>query len=288
MDGATLGNISFGSQTGVYYREQVELPFFNFYLKDKGKLALPKVQMFETGKNIWRSLESWPPRNVAATRLYFAANNTLTFEAPKKAGMFDSYVSDPAKPVPYSAETRTIEGHVFMVEDQRFAWTRPDVLYYQTEPLKEDLTIAGPIVAKLSASTSGTDADFVVKLIDVYPGDAKDPVPNPALVHMGGFQMLLAGDILRAKFRTSFSKPQPMMPNVVTKLEIPLGDKYHTFLKGHRIMVQVQSSWFPMFDRNPQTFVDIYHAKPADYQKATQKIFRGGAAASWVEIGVLK
>lgn len=288
MDGATLGNISFGSQTGVYYRDQVELPFFNFYLKDKGKLNLPKVQMFETGRNTWRSLDAWPPKNTTPTRLYFGENNALTFDAPKAVKASDSYVSDPAKPVPYSAEARTIEGHVFMVEDQRFAWTRPDVLYYQTEPLKEDITIAGPIVAKLNASTSGTDADFVVKLIDVYPGDAKDPTPNPALVHMGGFQMLLAGDILRAKFRTSFSKPTPMVPNAVTKLDIPLGDKYHTFLQGHRIMVQVQSSWFPMFDRNPQTFVDIYHAKPGDYKKATQRIMRERGAPSFVEVGVMK
>ena len=143
-------------------------------------------------------------------------------------------------------------------------------------------------MAKLSASTSGTDADFVVKLIDVYPGDAKDPTPNPAQVHMGGFQMLLAGDILRAKFRTSFSTPIPMVPNAVTKLEIPLGDKYHTFLKGHRVMVQVQSSWFPMFDRNPQTFVDIYHAKPGDYRKATQRILRARGTASFVEMNVMR
>jgi len=288
QSGASLGNIQFGSETGVYYREQVELPFFNFYLKDRGKLALPKVQMFETGTNVWRSLDSWPLKNTTPTRLYFGENNTLTFDAPKTTGAFDSYVSDPAKPVPYSAETRTIEGHVFMVEDQRFAWTRPDVLSYQTEPLKEDLTIAGHIVANLNASTTGTDADFVVKLIDVYPGDAKDPVPNPALVHMGGFQMLLAGDILRAKFRNSFSKPQPMVPGAATKLEIPLGDKYHTFLKGHRIMVQVQSTWFPMFDRNPQTFVDIYHAKATDYRKATQRVMRGKGAESWVGVSVLK
>jgi putative CocE/NonD family hydrolase len=286
--GASLGNIEFGSNTGQYYRDKVELPFFNYYLKDKGAFGRPKVEMFETGRNVWRSLDSWPLKNTTATKLYFGPNNTLTFTAPTQAGLSDSYVSDPAKPVPYSAEPRTIEGHVFMVEDQRFAWTRPDVLYYQTEPLTEDITIAGPITAFLNASTSGTDADFVVKLIDVYPGDAKDPTPNPALVHMSGFQMLLAGDILRAKFRTSFEKPTPMVPNAVTKLEIPLGDKYHTFLKGHRIMVQVQSSWFPMFDRNPQTFVDIYHAKPSDYRKATQRIMRAKGAESWIGFSVLK
>src|SRR5262249_17287782 len=164
----------------------------------------------------------------------------------------DSYVSDPARPVPFSAEIRTTEGPLFIVADQRFAWTRPDVLTYQTEPLSEDFTVAGAITAKLTVSTTGTDSDWVVKLIDVYPGNAPDPRPNPQNVRMGGFQMLVAGDILRAKFRKSFSRPEPMAPDQPTAIEFPLGDKYHTFLKGHRIMVQVQSSWFPMFDRNPQ------------------------------------
>ncbi len=288
MDGDTLGNISFGSKTGVYYREKVELPFFNYYLKDKGILNLPRVQAFETGKNMWRSLDQWPPAKAQPTNLYLAENSTLSFTAPHTANTFDAYVSDPSKPVPYSAEIRTIEGHLFMIEDQRFAWNRPDVLYYQTAPLPEDMTIAGSIKANLQASTTGTDSDFVVKLIDVYPGDANDPAPNPSGVRMGGFQMLLAGDILRSKFRNSFSSPEPMTPDKVTRLEFPLGDKYHTFLKGHRIMVQVQSSWFPMFDRNPQTFVDIYHARESDYQKATQKVYRSAEAPSFVTVNVLK
>jgi putative CocE/NonD family hydrolase len=174
-----------------------------------------------------------------------------------------------------------------MVEDQRFVWTRPDVLYYQTAPLPEDLTIAGSIDAHLNVSTTGTDTDFVVKLIDVYPGDAPDPIPNPNQIRMGGFQMLLTGDILRSKFRNSFTTPEAMVPDRVTRLNFPLGDKYHTFLKGHRIMVQVQSSWFPMFDRNPQKFVDIYHAKDSDYQKATQKVFRSAESPSYVTVNVL-
>lgn len=289
MDGDTLGNINFGSKTGVHYREKIELPFFNYYLKDKGGLKLPNVQAFETGRNTWRSLEKWPPPNARPLNLYLDEKSTLSAgTAPKPNDAFDSYVSDPERPVPYSAEVRTIEGHLFMVEDQRFAWTRPDVVYYQTAPLMEDLTIAGPISATLNVSTTGTDSDFVVKLIDVYPGNAPDADPNPAGIRMGGFQMLLAGDILRAKFRNNFSKPEPMTPGQLTKIEIPLGDKYHTFLKGHRIMVQVQSSWFPMFDRNPQKFADIYHAKPEDYQKATQKIFRSAAAPSYVTVQVLK
>lgn len=273
MDGDSLGAINFGSKTGVYYREKVELPFFNYYLKDKGDLKLPRVHAFETGRNTWRSLDKWPPPNVRPQNLYFEEKSQLMFTQPAAAEAADSYISDPSRPAPYSAEIRTIEGHLFMVEDQRFAWTRPDVLYYQTAPLSEDITIAGPITTTLNVSTTGTDSDFVVKVIDVQ----KD-----------GFQMLLAGDILRAKFRNSFSSPEPVTPNKLTRLEFPLGDKYHTFLKGHRIMVQVQSSWFPMFDRNPQKFVDIYHAKDADYQKATQKIFRSSAAPSYVTVPVLK
>lgn len=285
--GASLGDISFGSNTGNFFREQVELPFFNFYLKDKGTLNLPNVQVFETGKNTWRSFDKWPPSNTKATRIYPSANNTLSFSAPKSATV-ETYISDPAKPVPYSAQPGTIEGHTFMVEDQRFAWTRPDVLYYQTEPLTEDITIAGSITAHMNVSTTGTDADFVVKLIDVYPGKTTETAAPPSRTAMGGFQMMLAADILRTKFRNSFSKPQPMIPNAPTQIQIPLGDKYHTFLKGHRIMVQVQSSWFPMFDRNPQKFVDIYHAKASDYQKATHKVFLGGAKPSYVEFSVLR
>jgi uncharacterized protein len=290
MDGDSLGNITFGSKTGVYYREQIELPFFNYYLKDKGDFTLSRVQAFETGRNTWRSYDQWPPKGAEELNLYFDARSRLSEAPPQSTGAeaFDAYVSDPDKPVPYSAEIRTTEGHLFMVEDQRFAWTRPDVLSYQTQPLNEDVTVAGPIDAHLLVSTTGTDSDFVVKVIDVYPGNSPDPVPNPQNVHMGGFQMLLAGDILRAKFRNSFSKPEPMTPDTVTKLDFTLGDKYHTFLKGHRIMVQVQSSWFPMFDRNPQTFVDIYHAKNSDYQKATERVFRSASLASHVTLPVLK
>jgi len=174
-----------------------------------------------------------------------------------------------------------------MVEDQRFVAGRPDVLVYETAPLTENLTIAGPIDVSLNVATTGTDGDWVVKLIDVYPGNAPDPKPNPTNVRMGHFQMLLAGDILRAKFRNSMSAPEPMAPNQPTPLTFTLGDKYHTFLKGHRVMVQIQSSWFPMFDRNPQTFVDIYHAKPSDYQKATQTIFRSTARPSFLTLPVL-
>jgi uncharacterized protein len=290
MDGDSLGNISFGSKTGVYYREQIELPFFDYYLKDKGQMTLPRVQAFETGRNVWHSFDQWPPKGTEELDLYFGADSKLSFAPPPAttASAYDSYVSDPKKPVPYTAELRTTEGHLFMVEDQRFAWTRPDVLFYQTGSLQEEVTVAGPIDAHLQVSTTGTDSDWVVKVIDVYPGDYPDPRLNPQNIHMGGFQMLLAGDILRGKFRNSFSHPEPMVPDRATKLDFTLGDKYHTFLKGHRIMVQVQSSWFPMFDRNPQVFCDIYHAREADYQKATEKVFRSAQLASHVSLSVLK
>ena len=285
-DGDTLGNIQFGSKTAAHFRSEIELPFFNYYLKDKGQLRLPDAAVFETGGNRWHDVDRWPPKGTRARNLYLEANGRLSFTAPsdRSDSAFDAYVSDPRKPVPYTAEITTIEGHVFMVEDQRFVANRPDVLVYQTEPLAEDLTIAGPIDVTLHVATDGTDGDWVVKVIDVYPGDAPDPKPNPQNVRMGGFQMLLAGDILRAKFRNSMSKPEPMTPRQPATLQFTLGDKYHTFLRRHRLMVQVQSSWFPMFDRNPQTFVDIYHAKDADYRQATHQVFRSVSLPSFITL----
>ncbi len=188
-------------------------------------------------------------------------------------------MSDPEKPVPFSAETRTTQGHLWMIEDQRFAASRPDVLVYETEPLTEDVTIAGPIIAHLEVSTTGTDSDFVVKLIDVFPGDFPDNEPNPEGVRMGHFQMLLAGEVFRAKFRRSFEKPEAMVPGEITPIEFDLRDRNHTFEKGHRIMVHVQSSWFPVIDRNPQTFVDIYQAREEDFREATQRIYRSADEA---------
>jgi len=289
-NGSSLGSINFESNTSEYFQREIELPFFNFYLKDKGSLSLPDVIAFETGTNQWRTHAEWPPKETATANLYLQAGGKLSFDPPARdaAPAFDTYVSDPARPVPYTAEITTTEGATFVVEDQRFAARRPDVLVYESAPLEEPLTIAGPLEASLHVATTGTDGDWVVKVIDVFPGNAPDPDPNPQEVRMGGYQMLLAGDILRAKFRNSFSKPEPMVPNQVTRLRFPLGDRYHTFGKGHRIMVQVQSSWFPMFDRNPQTFVDVYHAKASDYRKATQRVYRGAATPSSVVVRVLK
>ncbi len=284
--GDTFAGISFGTKTGDYFREQVEIPVFRYFLKDEGAIDLPRALMFETGGNRWRRCDTWPPASTPR-RLYLHAGGKASFASPPASVGFDEYVSDPAKPVPYTSEIIATEGRRWMVEDQRFVATRPDVLVYETEPLTEELTIAGPTPAELFVSTTGTDADWVVKLIDVFPDKAPDPEPNPFRLRMGGYQMLLVGDIMRGKFRDDFSHPAPMVPGQVTRVPVELGDRYHTFRKGHRIMVQVQSSWFPMFDRNPQTFVDIYHAQPSDYRAATQRVYRGGATASSLALPVV-
>lgn len=290
MDGDSLGNIQFGSKTGIYFRKEVEFPFFVYHLKNKGKLNLPEALVFETGSNQWKSYDQWPPKEAREKNIYFQANGKLSFSQPneKSDDAYDSYLSDPSKPVPFTAEIRTTQGHLWMVEDQRFASTRPDVLVYQTAVLTENITIAGPIIACLYVSTTGTDADWVVKLIDVYPGDAPDNQPNPSNVRMGDFQMLLAGEVFRSKYRQSFENPEPLAPNEITKIEYDLRDKNHTFLKGHRIMVQVQSSWFPVIDRNPQKFVNIYQAKESDFQKATHRVYRSSEYCSHLKLKVLK
>lgn len=290
MAGNSLGNIRFDSKTGVYFRKEVEFPFFNYYLKDKGQLNLPEALVFETGSNQWRSYGQWPPKEAKEKNLYFNAGGKLSFTPPseKSDQANDSYISDPNKPVPFSAEIRTSQGHLWMVEDQRFAARRPDVLVYQSDVLTEDVTIAGPIIASLYVSTTGTDADWIVKLIDVYPGDASDNKPNPCKVRMGDFQMLVGADVFRGKYRNSYEKPEPFVPNKVTKIEYDLRDKCHCFCKGHRIMVQVQSTWFPVIDRNPQKFVDIYHAEESDFQKATHKVYRSATHSSHLKLKVLE
>src|SRR6185437_13994827 len=204
-----------------------------------------------------------------------------------EAGAFDEYVSDPAKPVPFTMEVTTDYPRSYPLQDQRFAASRPDVLVYETEPLEEDLTFAGPLKATLHVATTGTDADWVVKLIDVYAADFPNPDPNPAYVVMGGYQQLVRGDVMRARFRNSFEKPEAMEPGKVTKIEFTMPDVCHTFRRGHRVMVQVQSSWFPLVDRNPQKFVNIHTAKPADFQKATQRVYHSPQADSRLSVQVL-
>jgi putative CocE/NonD family hydrolase len=290
MDGDALGNIRFDSKTGVYFREKVELPFFNYYLKDKGTLDLPEALAFETGSNQWRSYDHWPPKKSREKNIYLRAGGKLSFDPPSEesAEACDSFVSDPDKPVPWSSEIRTNQGHLWMVEDQRFASRRPDVLVYQSEALAEDVTIAGPITADLFVSTTGTDADWVVKLIDVYPDDAPDNRPNPENVRMGCFEMLLAGEVFRSKYRDSYARPEPLVPGEVTRIAFDLRDKCHCFLKGHRIMVQVQSTWFPVIDRNPQKFLNIYQAGEEDFQKAVHTVYRSAKLSSHIKLQVVE
>jgi putative CocE/NonD family hydrolase len=272
-DGDGLGDVRFGAKTSVFYRENIELPFFNYYLKDKGELKLPEAYVFETGSNKWKTYDQWPPAHARTESLYLNANGKLSFTAPADSNAFDEYISDPARPVPFINNINIGMTREYMVDDQRFAARRPDVLVYQTDVLTEDVTVAGPLTASLFVSTSATDSDFVVKLIDVYPDDAPDNQPNPTSMKMGGYQMLVRGEPMRARFRKSFENPEPMAPNKIEKIEYAMPDVNHTFVKGHRVMVQIQSSWFPLVDRNPQRFVNIYTAKESDFQKATQHVY---------------
>lgn len=287
-DGDALGNINFGSKTSLAYRETIELPFFNCLLKDKCDGEIAEAIVFETGSNTWRRYDSWPPKNVLARDLYLTANGGLAFAPDNTVAGFDEYVSDPARPVPYINGTANSMTREYMVEDQRFAARRPDVLVYQTPLLDRDVTLAGPIKATLFVSTTGTDADFIVKLIDVLPDSTSDPDPNPTGVRMGGYQMLVRGEPMRARFRNSYSTPEPMTPGQVTKIEFTLPDVNHAFLRGHRIMIQIQSSWFPLVDRNPQKFLDINRAKETDFQKATQRVYRSAPNSSRIGVSVLQ
>jgi putative CocE/NonD family hydrolase len=286
--GDALGSISFHAKTAEFYREKIELPFFRHFLKADTNCTLAEAQVFETGANQWRRFEAWPPKNAASRTLYFRPGGALSFEPPAEGGeVFDEFISDPAKPVPYTSDPSTGYPRAYPLEDQRFAASRTDVLVYETEPLTEDLTLAGPLQAKLRVSTTGTDADWIVKLIDVYPGSYPNPDPNPASVKLGGCQQLVRGDVFRGRFRNSFEKPEPFQPGQVTPVEFTLPDIFHTFRSGHRVMVQVQSSWFPLVDRNPQTFVNIATANPEDFRKATHRIYRSGKTASGLGVLVL-
>lgn len=287
--GASLGHVGFDSKTAEHYREKVELPFFEFHLKGKGKLELPEALIFETGTNRWREYPSWPPKNTKPLTLHFHAGGRLAHEPPTDPnGAFDEYVSDPAKPVPYIDKIGIRMMPEYMIADQRFAARRPDVLVYETTPLEADLTLAGPLAADLHVSTSGADSDWIVKLVDVYPNDFPDPTPNPAEVRMGGFQQLVRGEVMRGRFRRSFEKPEPFTPGEPTALKFTLPDVSHTFRAGHKIMVQVQSSWFPLVARNPQTFVEQATAKESDYQKATQRVYRSKELPSRLTVQTLR
>ncbi len=294
-DGSHLGDVQFNAKTAEYFRANIQFPFFEHYLKGKGA-EQPKAVVFETGTNVWRHFDSWPPKAAQPKTLYFHAGGKLSFEAPGEAKGVDQYVSDPAHPVPFVGYTTDTVPQRYMVDDQRFASYRPDVLVYATDPLTEDLTIAGPISPKLKIASTGTDSDFDVKLIDVYPEDYPDPdesmngnkrITDAPPLHMGGYEQLLRGEPFRAKFRNSWEKPEALTPGKEADLNFTMPDLFHTFRRGHRIMVQVQSSWFPLTDRNPQTFTDIPNAKPEDFKPATEQVFRQQDAASGVEVLVL-
>jgi len=291
-DCASLGDIQFGQKTGVYYREQLEFPFFEALLKGKGDVKLPKASIFETGTNQWRKYAAWPPAEAKAQPIYLHPGEKLAFEPPvtsdKNKPGYDEYLADPNKPVPSTEKITVAMPGDYMIHDQRFASKRPDVLTYTSPVLQEDLRLAGPVEVELHVATSGTDADFVVKLIDVYPDDAADPEPNPAGVKMGGYQMLVRGEPFRGKFRNGFSKPEPFAPNEPTVIKFAMPDVGHCFRSGHRVMIQVQSSWFPLVDRNPQTFCDINTAKEGDFVKATQRVYHTPEKASKVTVRVVK
>jgi putative CocE/NonD family hydrolase len=298
-DGDRVGNVTFGSKTAVYYREKIEFPFFMHYLKNQENGKRPKAWVFQTGVNQWRQFSEWPPKEAKTTPLFLSDNGKIGWQTPASTG-FDEYVSDPAKPVPYIGHILMGIRYDFMTEDQRFAASRPDVLVYKTEPLDHDVTIAGPITVDLKVSTSGTDSDFDVKLIDVFPGkypdyDAKPdaPPPNPrtvpaSVVQLGGYQELIRGEPFRGKYRKSLAAPIPFEPSKPDTIDFQMPDVLHTFRAGHRIMIQVQSSWFPLTDRNPQKFLDIPDAHAADFLKATERIYWGGTDGSKIEVSLLQ
>jgi len=281
-DGEKLGPANFGSKTAAFYRAEVELPFFEKYLKDKTVPAPAEATVFETGSNTWRAFDAWPPKNAQPKSFFLRESGGLENSPSTQKDAFDEYVSDPAKPVPYTEAVTPRMSIEYMVEDQRFAGRRPDVLVYQTPPMTDDkFVLAGPLAVDLWVTTTGTDADFVVKLIDVFP-DSSEPSAQP------GFQMMLRSEVFRARFAKSFEKPEPLTPGKPTQLKFELLDVLHRFKKGHRLMIQVQSTWFPLIDRNPQKFVpNIYLAKPEDYQKATQRILRSADHPSSVRTNVL-
>jgi len=288
-DGSRLGEIPFDANTSKYFKTRIEAPWFAYWLKDKGTRDFPEAMVFQTGTNRWEKYDSWPPRSAQNRNLYVREDGKLSFDAPAEEGdRFDQYLSDPAHPVPYRHRpiSPTYPGGgwpTWLVEDQRFVESRPDVLTWQTEPLKEDVKVAGDVMAELFASTSGSDSDWVVKLIDVYPESYPE---TPALA---GYELMVASEILRGRFRRSFEHPEPIVPNQVTPYRIDLHTNDHAFRKGHRIMVQVQSTWFPLYDRNPQKFVDnIFNARESDYQAATQRVYRSKGYPTHVVLPVVR
>ena len=285
----TYANYYFDSNTSEKFKK-IEFDFFEFYLKGKGSFSLPEATVFITGSNEWKSFSNWPPKETEGVSLFLNDREKLSLSPAKYEIASDEFISDPAKPVPYTdiykgGRRRTNE---YMGADQRFASSRPDVLVYQSEVLEDAITLTGPLGVNLFFSTTGTDADIVVKLIDVYPDNAPNPKPNPKGVFMPEMQQLVRADVLRGKFRNSLEQPEPFIPNQVTEVKFTLNDIGHTFKKGHRMMVQIQSSWFPLVDLNPQKFIDIAKATRADFQKTTHRIYTGQKYPSRISVLKLK
>ena len=282
-----LGNIYWGLDANASFLE-LERRFFDYYLKGSGNNSFPEATIFVTGSNEWRSYEAWPPENTTEKKLYFLPRGGLGFNPSREKDYYIEYVSDPMKPVPYTEDVHTERTTDYMTDDQRFASRRPDVMVYQTEILTEDITLTGPLTADLFVSTTGTDADYVVKLIDVFPPDTKKPADADIKVPLGGYQMLVRGEVFRGKYRNSFEKPEAFIPGKVTEVKYEIPDVAHTFKKGHRIMIQVQNSWFPLVDRNPQKFLNIYKCSDSDFQKATHRIYSDAKYQSNLKVTVLQ
>ena len=297
--GEMVGNVAYGPSPSLWYQENIEAPFFTSYLKDdKPGASLPEATMFEGGTNRWRAFDAWPPRQAQTKTLYFRQVGGLTFSPPTTGDNerrrpdvnydYDQFVSDPAHPVPFTEATNVGMTREYMTDDQRFASRRPDVLTYQTPPLAEDMTLAGPIQALLQVATTGTDADWVVKIIDVYPDDTPDNPRTAPSVHLGGYQQLVRSEVMRGRFRDSFSQPKPFVANDVTAVPFTVQDLLHTFRKGHRLMVQVQSTWFPLVDRNPQTYVpNIYEASETDFKAQTHRLYHNPSHPSQLVLKIL-
>jgi len=306
--GDSINSLHFGARTGEFFRATIQFPFFEYYLKGRGPATLAQVYAFQTGANTWRTFDAWPPPAARPRSVYLRAGRSLSFDAPTDtaSAAFDEYVSDPARPVPYVPTLSTNMDPDYMSQDQRFAAGRPDVLVYESAPLDSDFTIAGPVIPDLFVSTTGTDADWIVKLIDVYPEQtpgeqwagarsraAMDAKRGRTMYYaeqanpMRGFQELVRGDVMRGKFRTGVDRPEPFTPGAPTHVRFEMLDVFHTFKRGHRMMIQIQSTWFPLVDRNPQRFEDIYHAADGDFQKATQRVYRSATQSSAIVVGLM-
>ena len=292
-EGSHLGDVRFGSSTSQHYQNDLEVPFFNYHLKLKGKIDnMPKASVFFSGENQWRSFDAWPPRNTEQKKLYLQNKNSLSFEPPKASEDFSKYLSDPKKPVPYADGVHIRRTKEYMADDQRFAARRPDVLVFTTPVLDKDLVLAGPVIADLLLSLSTSDADFVVKLIDVFPDDFSYEANYCCRgvdkeTEMAGYQMLVRGEIMRGKFRKSFERPEPFEPGKTEQVKFELPDVAHTFKKGHKLMIQIQSSWFPLFDRNPQQFTNIYTCNEDAFVPCEIKIYHNSKNPSCIWLPVL-